>query len=79
MIVVFILAGAVILSISLGLVLEYLANRLIGPDNLIPPEQPPEKDAQEAEVIDAEFTDAPESDEYEYPYEDISKVVGEGR
>lgn len=77
MIVVFILIGAVILSVSLGLFLEYLANRVIGPDNLIPPEQPTEKNAQESEVINAEFTDAPKSDDYEYPYEDISKVVGE--
>lgn len=76
-IVVFILIGAVILSVSLGLFLEYLANRVIGPDNLIPPEQPPEKNAQESEVIDAEFMDVNESDDYEYPYEDISKVVGE--
>lgn len=76
-IIILCLIGAVILSISLGLALEYLANRVIGPDNLIPPEQPDEKVSQESEVIDAEFTDANESDEYEYPCEDIGKVVGE--
>ena len=75
-IVVLTLAGVAIISASIGLVLEYLASKVIRPDNLLPPEQPSENIAQGAEVIDAEFTDERE-DDFEYPYEDIGKVVGE--
>lgn len=77
-IIILCLIGVAIISALIGLVLEHITSKAIGSDNLLPPEQPAENFTQEAEVIDAEFTDS-QQDDYEYPYEDISKVVGEGR
>lgn len=70
-IVIFFLVGGAVISLLIGGLIEFMSYIMTEPDAPLSTEEV----MHEAEVIDTEFTDAPESDDYDYPYEDISQVL----
>ena len=70
-IIILFLVGGIIISFVIWGLIEFVSYIMTEPDAPLSTE----KVMHEAEVIDAEFTDVPESDDYDYPYEDISQVL----